>query len=127
MYEGTTYLTQKVLTTSHQGCQLAYFQTKNLKLGKFWRVFKNIDVNQFIDIWCILQRFGIFNGIIVFYGLLAHFPRLYYLVLLHVNTQSEEEGLSNKLLNIQAHLRLIYLDLAQRDNNQQILIQYCKY
>jgi hypothetical protein len=50
MYEGTTYLTQKVLTTSHQGCQLAYFQTKNLKLGKFWRVFKNIDVNQFIDI-----------------------------------------------------------------------------
>jgi hypothetical protein len=37
-----------------QGCQLANFQTKNTKLGKFWRVLQWKALAYFIAIWSIL-------------------------------------------------------------------------
>jgi hypothetical protein len=55
---------------------MAYFQTKNSNLGKFWKVFQWIDLVQFVanyiyftTIWYILWSFGIF---LVF---LVHFSR----------------------------------------------------
>jgi hypothetical protein len=52
-----------------QGCQMAYFQTKNANLGKFWSVNAMEDVGKFyghfvyfIAIWYILRPFGIFCG-----------------------------------------------------------------
>jgi hypothetical protein len=48
---------------------MVYFQTENHNLGKFWRVF--------VDIQSIFLPFGIFYGhlIYVFCGHLVYFPR----------------------------------------------------
>jgi hypothetical protein len=53
-----------VLVESLQGCQMAYFQTKNPNLGKFWRVLKLtiLVYFYFITISFILQPLGIFCG-----------------------------------------------------------------
>jgi hypothetical protein len=49
----------------HQGCQMAYFQTKNPTLGKFWRVLQwkmlvyfTAIWYIFTAIWSILRPFG---------------------------------------------------------------------
>jgi hypothetical protein len=41
-------------SNKNQGCQMAYFQTENPNLGKFWKVFAMEDV-------------GIFYGHLVFF------------------------------------------------------------
>jgi hypothetical protein len=50
-----------------QGCQMAYFQTKKTNLGKFWMVWKWKMLVYFMDIWCILWKFGIFYGHLVYF------------------------------------------------------------
>jgi hypothetical protein len=42
-----------------QGCQMAYFQTQNTNLGKFWRVLQWIMFIYFTVSWYILWPFGI--------------------------------------------------------------------
>jgi hypothetical protein len=58
---------------SRLGCQMLYFQTKNQKLGKFWRA---LDCKIWIDfeaIWNILRTFG------TFYGHLVHVVFIWYI------------------------------------------------
>jgi hypothetical protein len=43
-----------------QGCQMAYFPTKDPNLGKFWRALEWKMLVYFIVIWNILLPFGIF-------------------------------------------------------------------
>jgi hypothetical protein len=44
---------------SKQDCQMVYFQTKNLSLGKFWRALDWKMLIYFMVIWNILRIFGI--------------------------------------------------------------------
>jgi hypothetical protein len=46
-------------------CQIVYFQTKSTNLGNFWRVLQRKTLVNFIDIWSILQPFGIGCGHLV--------------------------------------------------------------
>jgi hypothetical protein len=39
-----------------QGCQMVYFQTKNPKLGKFWRVLQRKILIHFMFIWYIYSH-----------------------------------------------------------------------
>jgi hypothetical protein len=48
-----------------QGCQMAYFQTKNINLGKFWRVLQCKILVYLMAIWPILWPFGIGCGHLV--------------------------------------------------------------
>jgi hypothetical protein len=62
----------------NQGCQMAYFQTKNTNMDKFWRVLQsNISVC-FMSIGPILRQFGTFCG---FYLLFVIFSPFWYVVL----------------------------------------------
>jgi hypothetical protein len=54
-----------------QGCQMAYFQTKNPSLGNFWRALQWKMFVSFTAIWSILQPFGIFYGYLVYFSLLV--------------------------------------------------------
>jgi hypothetical protein len=47
----------------NQGCQMAYFLTKNPNLGKFWRVLQF----KMSAIWSILRPFGIFCGHLIYF------------------------------------------------------------
>jgi hypothetical protein len=57
-----------------QECQMAYFQTQNPNLGKFWRVlqwkmlvyFMAIWSTYITAIWYILWPFGVFYGFLVY-------------------------------------------------------------
>jgi hypothetical protein len=41
-----------------QGCQMAYFQTQNPNLNKFWRVLQWKMLAYYMSIiWCIFSRF----------------------------------------------------------------------
>jgi hypothetical protein len=51
--------------TADQGCQMVYFQTKNLNLGKFWRVFQWKVLVYVMAIWYILWSIGIFFTVFV--------------------------------------------------------------
>jgi hypothetical protein len=42
---------------------MAYFQTKNTNLGKFWRVLQRKMLVYIMAIWSILRPFGIFMTI----------------------------------------------------------------
>jgi hypothetical protein len=58
--------------TLKQGCQMAYFQTPNHKLGKFWRVLQRKMLAYFSVIWSISLPFGIFyvnlvNAMVIWY------------------------------------------------------------
>jgi hypothetical protein len=57
-----------------QGCQMVYFQTKNTKLGKFWRPLDWKMLIYFMVIWNILQTFGIF------YRHLGYFMTIKYIL-----------------------------------------------
>jgi hypothetical protein len=59
-----------------KGCQMAYFQTKNPNLGRFWRVLQWKMV-YFTVIWSILRPLGIFSGYLfgIIYDYLVYFPR----------------------------------------------------
>jgi hypothetical protein len=55
---------QKMISTETsicglQGCQIAYFQTKNPDLGKFWRVLQSKMLVFYTVVWFILQLFSI--------------------------------------------------------------------
>jgi hypothetical protein len=54
------YLSSRLiqLTAPQQGCQMVYFQAKNL--GKFWRVLQEKMLAYFMSIWYILPPFAIF-------------------------------------------------------------------
>jgi hypothetical protein len=61
-----------------QGCQMALFQTKNPKLGKFWRFLQWKMLVYFTATWSIFLPFGIFGAqfVQVFFGYLVFFPVL---------------------------------------------------
>jgi hypothetical protein len=60
-----------------QGCQMAYFETKNPNLGKFWMVLKWKMLVYFIAIWFIIRPFGIFCGHLVYFMVIWYiFPVL---------------------------------------------------
>jgi hypothetical protein len=46
---------------------MAYFQTKNPNLGKFWRVLQWKILVYFMAIWSILRIFDIFYGHLVYF------------------------------------------------------------
>jgi hypothetical protein len=51
----------------HQGCQMEYFQIKNINLGKFLRVLQWKIMVYFKGTGSILQAFGIFYGYLVYF------------------------------------------------------------
>jgi hypothetical protein len=59
--------------TSHQGCQMVYFQTKNPNLGKFWSVLQWKMLVDFVAVRSILWQFGIFCGRLVYFSRLGLF------------------------------------------------------
>jgi hypothetical protein len=61
-----------------QGCQMAYFQTENPNLGKFWMVlqWKILVYMYYMAIWSILQLFDIFCGYLLYFVAICYiFPR----------------------------------------------------
>jgi hypothetical protein len=77
MYKQKRFLKRK--TSASQGCQMAYFQTKNPDLGKFWRVWQwtmlvNCTTNlvYFVAILYILWLF------VTFYGNFEYFMVIWY-------------------------------------------------
>jgi hypothetical protein len=52
---------------------MAFFQTKNPSLGKFWRALQWNMLVYFMDIWTIFRPFN------VFYGHLAYFVVIWYI------------------------------------------------
>jgi hypothetical protein len=59
-----------------QGCQMVCFQTKNQKLGTFWRVLQWKIMVYFMVIWSILRPFDIFYGHLVYLVVIGYsFPR----------------------------------------------------
>jgi hypothetical protein len=48
-----------------QGCQMVYFQTKNLNLGKFWRALERKMLLNYMTIW-------------IFFGHLVYFMAIWY-------------------------------------------------
>jgi hypothetical protein len=55
---------------------MVYFQTKNQNLGIFWRVLQWKMFVYFVDIWPILQLFGILYGQLVYLVVIWYiFPR----------------------------------------------------
>jgi hypothetical protein len=50
-----------------QGCQMAYFQTKNPDLGKFWRLLQRKMLVYYMAVWSILWLFGIFCDQLVYF------------------------------------------------------------
>jgi hypothetical protein len=52
------------LHSAYQGCQMAYFQTKNPNLGKFWRDMQWKMLVYFTSIWQFLWPFGKYYGYI---------------------------------------------------------------
>jgi hypothetical protein len=52
----------------NQGCQMVCFQTKNPKLGKFWRALEFKKLVYSMVIWSILRPFGIFYARLVCSG-----------------------------------------------------------
>jgi hypothetical protein len=72
------YCTEENLATLHetgelesfegQGCQMVSFQTKNSKLGKFWRALDGKMLVYFGAIWNIIRAFGIFYDHLVRFG-----------------------------------------------------------
>jgi hypothetical protein len=67
-----------------QGCQMVYFQTKNLSLGKFWRALNWKQLVYCMVIWSIFRPFGIF------YGTLVYFVVIWYIfsVLVYCTTKN---------------------------------------
>jgi hypothetical protein len=57
----------KVNAVSCQGCQMAYFENKNINLGKFWRELQWMILFYFMAIRFILWPFGIFCGHLVYF------------------------------------------------------------
>jgi hypothetical protein len=64
-----------------QGCQMVYSQTKNSILGNFLRGLQWKMLKYFMDIWSILQPFGILYGHLVYVMVICyifpHFGKLY--------------------------------------------------
>jgi hypothetical protein len=54
-----------------QGCQMAYFKTKNPNLGRFWGDLQWKMLDYFMAFWSILQSFGI--GISWLFGIFSPF------------------------------------------------------
>jgi hypothetical protein len=77
---------------------MVYFQTKNPKLGKFWRVLQWKMLVYFMAIWYILWSFCIFHGTLVYFvvilyisyhfgifcGHLVYFLRFWFIVPLKI-------------------------------------------
>jgi hypothetical protein len=65
-----------------QGCQMAYFQTKNPNLGKLWRALQWKMLVYFMAIWSILWLVGICCGQLVYFKVVwyifPHFGMLYH-------------------------------------------------
>jgi hypothetical protein len=60
-----------------QGCQMAYFKTKNSNLGKFWRVLQWKLLVYFVAIWSILRSFGIFCSHLAYFMVVLYiFPNM---------------------------------------------------
>jgi hypothetical protein len=66
----------KLVTRSHQGCQMVYFLTKNPNLGDFLRILRLKMLVYLRDIWSILQPFGIRYEHLVHFGIF--FPVLVF-------------------------------------------------
>jgi hypothetical protein len=61
----------------YQGCRMAFFQTKNPTLGKFWRALQWKMLVYFMDIWSILRPFDILYGRLVYFVVIWYiFPRV---------------------------------------------------
>jgi hypothetical protein len=66
----------------NQGCQMAYFETKNPDLGKFWKVLQWKVLVYYMSIWCryCMAIWYILWPLGGFYGCLLHFPPFWYVV-----------------------------------------------
>jgi hypothetical protein len=60
--------TMSVLTGRNQGCQMAYFQTRNPYFGKFWRGLQWKTLVYFMAVWSTL-----------FYGHLIYLGAIWYI------------------------------------------------
>jgi hypothetical protein len=59
-----------------QGCQMAFFHTKNTSLGTFWRALKKKMFVYFMAIWNSFRQFGIFYRHLLFLVFWYTFARL---------------------------------------------------
>jgi hypothetical protein len=55
----------RIVQIADQGCQMVYFQTKNLNMGIFRRALECIVLLYFITVWNILRPIGIMYGRLV--------------------------------------------------------------
>jgi hypothetical protein len=87
-----------------QGCQVAYFQTKNPDLGKFWRVLPWEMLVYFMVIWSILLPFGIFCGPLTYFIVICNISSFFGM--LH-QEKSGNPGLKHESLKRKWHALLI--------------------
>jgi hypothetical protein len=59
---------------------MAYFETKNPNMGKFWSVLQWKMLVYFVAVWSILQPFGILVTIWYIFGQMVYFFPLWYVV-----------------------------------------------
>jgi hypothetical protein len=83
------------------------FQTKNLNLGKFWRILDWKMLIYFMAIWNILQTFGIF------YDHLVHFVFIWYIFL--VLESCTKKNLATLL---QIRFFLLQKNVGNKDSDQ---------
>jgi hypothetical protein len=101
----------RLFSAQDQGCQMVFFQTKNLDLGKCWRAFEFKKLVYYMAIWNILQPFGILYGhLVISWQIWYIFPVLVYCVkknlaaLLRIcfpNVLSQQTRTSAKILSAQ--------------------------
>jgi hypothetical protein len=74
----------------NQGCQMAYFQTKNLNLGRYWRVlqWKMLDYSA---IWSILRLFGIVCDHLAYFRVIGY---IFFLFLVSIRRKCGNPGMN---------------------------------
>jgi hypothetical protein len=72
-----------------QGCQKAYFQTKNPDLGEFWRVLQWNVLVYYRAVWSILL---ILHSILGYYGYLVYFMAIWYICPVFGKLYQEKSG-----------------------------------
>jgi hypothetical protein len=107
-----------------QGCQMALFQTKNPKLGKFWRFLQWKMLVYFTATWSIFLPFGIFWGHLVFLVLnsyryflvIWYFSPFWYVVsknLATLHTRSSSTARPKLGRSVTEKLHLAQIELAR--------------
>jgi hypothetical protein len=99
------------ISSGFQGCQMAYFQTKNPYLGKFWWVLQWKKLVNFRAMWSVLRPLGIFCGHSVYFTVImkVYFSRF---GMLYPEKSGNPDYLGNFLSRFFGDLRQLLLQLG---------------